>query len=51
LRLCRIPCGKPQAFRLASDSLAARPPEAKSLPFHVVNGKPEAFRTGGGKAA
>jgi len=31
--------------------LAARPPEAKPLILKVANGKPEAFRTGGGKAA
>src|SRR6185369_2227779 len=33
LRLCRLPCGKPLAFRQARISLAAMPPEAKPLPI------------------
>jgi len=31
--------------------LAATPPEAKPLLFQLSSGKPEAFRTGSGKAA
>ena len=51
MRLCRVPCGKPQAFRQAENSLAATPPEAEPLFSKIANGKPEAFRIGGGTAA
>jgi len=51
LRLCRFPSGKPLAFRQSQQFLAAPPPEAEPLLSKVANGKPAAFRTGGGKAA
>jgi len=31
MRLCRLPCGKPPAFRQVRNSFAATPPEAKPL--------------------
>ena len=41
----------PPAFRGGADYfLAATPPEAKPHLFNEMNGKPEAFRTGGGIA-
>jgi len=51
MRLCRFPCGKPLAFRWASNSFAARPPRQSLTLLLRANGKPEAFRKGGGKAA
>jgi hypothetical protein len=45
-RLCRLPCGKPMAFRHVTNALAAMPPEAKPLSRGIANGKPEAFRKG-----
>jgi len=51
MRLCRHPCGKPLAFRQAHTSFRGYAAEAKPLLFYAANGKPEAFRTGGGTAA
>jgi len=48
MRLCRLPCGKPKAFRQAPAPSAARPPEAKPL-LYGGERKPEAFRTGRAK--
>ena len=50
-RLCRLPCGKPPAFRQSPRLSWRLGPEAKPLSSYGANGKPEAFRTGGGKAA
>jgi hypothetical protein len=51
LQLCRLLCGKPPAFRYAAIKFqAAQLPEAKPLIGWKRNGKPEAFRKGGGKA-
>ena len=49
LRLCRVPCGKPPAFRQARDSFGGSAARGEASPSKEVNRKPEAFRTGGGK--
>jgi len=52
MRLCRLPCGKPQAFRQARNYFFGYAARGEASPeFLRTNGKPEAFRTGGGKAA
>ena len=51
-RLCRLPCGKPLAFRsplmIKKGLRLGRRSRKKN---RRSDGKPEAFRTGGGKAA
>jgi len=51
MRLCRLPCGKPQAFRQSPVPFGGGAARGEASPFLKPNGKPEAFRTGGGKAA
>jgi len=58
LRLRRVPCGKAAPFRIAallfqSRLFASFDSEANSLDLrsNSAHGKPEAFRTEGGKAA
>ena len=52
--ICGFAASRAESLRLsvkAATGLAATPPEAKPLLILETNGKPEAFRTGGGKAA
>jgi hypothetical protein len=51
MRLCRLPCGKPLAFRtpLSKGEASLSGIAAKMVPG--LDGKPEAFRTEGGIAA
>jgi len=52
MRLDRLPCEKPLAFRRTSRlSFGGYAAEAKPLLFQGANGKHKAFRTGGGPAA
>jgi len=52
--LCGSAASSAESLRLSvrpATFLAATPPEAKPLVFYEADGKPEAFRTGGGRAA
>ena len=51
LRLCRLPCGKLRAFRTPLREIEASPGAAQPPKSRMLDGKPQAFRTGGGKAA
>src|SRR5215813_10020382 len=49
VRLCRLPCGKPLAYRsIATACSLEGGPHAFS--YDATPGKPQAFRKGGGKA-
>jgi hypothetical protein len=51
LRLCRSPCGKAPPFRIAPGEFGGSAAEAKPQRPEAGDGKPEAFRKGGGEAA
>ena len=50
-RLCRLPCGKPSAFRSLLNQERLRIGRHSRQTSCRLDGKPEAFRTRGGKAA
>ena len=50
-RLCRSPCGKALPFRLTQKYFAAVPPRRSLKRIRTTDGKPEAFRKGGGTGA